>query len=81
MIDKMNGQLNLCQRLRAIDARTVASSVIRSHFLPDLRESQRLWPAEVPMSQMWSFLPTNATCRSLHPSAKEQEDVVCQHTV
>ncbi len=37
MIDKMNGQLNLCQRLRAIDARTVASSVIRSHFLPDLR--------------------------------------------
>ena len=37
MIDKMNGQLNLCQRLRAINARTVASSVIRSHFLPDLR--------------------------------------------
>ena len=37
MIDKMNGQLELCQRLRAIDARTVASSVIRSHFLPDLR--------------------------------------------
>ena len=37
MIDKMNGQLDLCQRLRAIDARTVASSVIRSHFLPDLR--------------------------------------------
>ena len=37
MIDKMNGQLELGQRLRGVDVRTVASSVIRSHFLPDLR--------------------------------------------
>ncbi len=37
MIDKMNGQLDLGHRLRAVDVRTVASSVIRSHFLPDLR--------------------------------------------
>ena len=46
MIDKMNGQLDLCQRLRAIDARTVASSVIRSHFLPDLRGTERLWASK-----------------------------------
>jgi DNA polymerase II large subunit len=37
MIDKMNGQLSLGQRLRAVNVRTVASTVIRSHFLPDLR--------------------------------------------
>ena len=37
MVDKMNGQLDLGQRLRSVDVRTVASSVIRSHFLPDLR--------------------------------------------
>ena len=36
MIDKMNGQLDLGHRLRAVDVRKVASSVIRSHFLPDL---------------------------------------------
>ncbi|DAC14667.1 MAG TPA: DNA polymerase II large subunit, partial [Candidatus Poseidoniales archaeon] len=32
MVDKMNGQLELGQRLRGVDVRTVASSVIRSHF-------------------------------------------------
>ena len=37
MIDKMNGQLSLGHRLRGVDVRTVASSVVRSHFLPDLR--------------------------------------------
>ena len=37
MIDKMNGQLTLGHRLRGVDVRTVASSVVRSHFLPDLR--------------------------------------------
>ena len=37
MIDKMNGQLALGHRLRAVNVREVASSVVRSHFLPDLR--------------------------------------------
>ena len=37
MIDKMNGQLALGQRLRGVNVRQVASSVVRSHFLPDLR--------------------------------------------
>ena len=37
MVDKMNGQLRLGSRLRGVDVRNVASSVVRSHFLPDLR--------------------------------------------
>ena len=37
MIDKMNGQLDLGHKLRGVNVRTVASSVVRSHFLPDLR--------------------------------------------
>jgi DNA polymerase II large subunit len=37
MVDKMNGQLEIGRKLRAVDVRTVASSVVRSHFLPDLR--------------------------------------------
>jgi DNA polymerase II large subunit len=37
MVDKMEGQLELGLRLRGVDVRRVASSVIRSHFLPDLR--------------------------------------------
>jgi DNA polymerase II large subunit len=37
MVDKMNGQLEIGRKLRGVDVRTVASSVVRSHFLPDLR--------------------------------------------
>jgi len=37
MIDKMNAQLLLCQQLRGVDVRRVASQVVESHFLPDLR--------------------------------------------
>jgi len=37
MKDKMDGQLNLGKRLRAVDATKVASKVIQSHFLPDMR--------------------------------------------
>ncbi|MEE2759783.1 MAG: hypothetical protein VYA86_07390 [Candidatus Thermoplasmatota archaeon] len=37
MIDKMNAQLLLGQRLRGVDVRKVASQVVESHFLPDLR--------------------------------------------
>ena len=37
MKDKMNGQLALGHRLRSVDVSRVASTVVRSHFLPDLR--------------------------------------------
>ena len=37
MVDKMNGQLEIGRKLRGVDVRNVASSVVRSHFLPDLR--------------------------------------------
>ncbi len=36
MIDKMNAQLRLATKLRAVDERDVAERVIESHFLPDL---------------------------------------------
>ena len=72
MIDKMNGQLNLCQRLRAIDARTVASSVIRSHFLPDLAATSTLTVVKSSMPQMRSFLSPNAACRSLYTTTESR---------
>jgi len=37
MKDKMNGQLLLGGLLRSVDVRKVASQVVESHFLPDLR--------------------------------------------
>ena len=37
MIEKMNAQLLLGQQLRGVDVRNVASQVVESHFLPDLR--------------------------------------------
>ncbi len=37
MMDKMDAQIELAQILRAVDVRTVASSVVESHFFPDLR--------------------------------------------
>lgn len=37
MVDKMSAQLALGSRLRAVDVSRVASQVIESHFLPDLR--------------------------------------------
>jgi DNA polymerase II large subunit len=37
MVDKMNAQLALGSLLRPVDVSRVASQVIESHFLPDLR--------------------------------------------
>jgi hypothetical protein len=37
MVDKMNAQIALAQKLRAVNVETVASSVVESHFFPDLR--------------------------------------------
>ncbi len=36
MMDKMNSQLNLAAKLRAVDAADVAYKVIERHFLPDI---------------------------------------------
>ena len=37
MVDKMNAQIELAQKLRAVNVEKVASSVVESHFFPDLR--------------------------------------------
>jgi len=36
MIDKMNAQLELARKIRAVDARDVVARVINKHFLPDM---------------------------------------------
>jgi DNA polymerase II large subunit len=36
MVDKMEAQLQLAERLRAVDEANVAAKVIQSHFLPDM---------------------------------------------
>ncbi|NLI61830.1 MAG: DNA polymerase II large subunit [Methanosarcinaceae archaeon] len=36
MEDKMNAQLNLAKKIRAVDAGEVAEGVLKSHFLPDI---------------------------------------------
>ncbi|MBO58556.1 MAG: hypothetical protein CMA77_06130 [Euryarchaeota archaeon] len=37
MVDKLNAQIALAQKLRAVNVEKVASSVVESHFFPDLR--------------------------------------------
>ena len=46
MKDKMLAQLALGQQLRAVSAQRVASQVIESHFLPDLRGNLMAFPRQ-----------------------------------
>lgn len=41
MIEKMEAQLSLAKRIRAVDASDVAERVLKSHFLPDLMGNLR----------------------------------------
>ena len=41
MIEKMEAQLSLARRIRAVDASDVAERVLKSHFLPDLMGNLR----------------------------------------
>jgi DNA polymerase II large subunit len=41
MVDKMNAQLALASKLRAVDESDVANKVITSHFLPDMQGNLR----------------------------------------
>ncbi|GIR08130.1 MAG: hypothetical protein CM15mP18_4590 [Methanobacteriota archaeon] len=68
MIDKMNGQLGLGHRLRGVDIRLVASSVIR-------RTSCRTWwqpstptHAKSEVREVRPFLPSYATGGEMHPA-------------
>ncbi len=66
MIDKMNGQLDLGHRLRAVDVRTVASSVVRSHFLPDLRGNMNAYARQkvrcLKCAHSYRRMPIAGTC-------------------
>jgi DNA polymerase II large subunit len=46
MTDKMNAQLSLGERIRAVDERDVASRVINKHFLPDMAGNLRTFSAQ-----------------------------------
>ncbi len=46
MIKKMNGQLDLAVRIRAVDERDVVSKLIGSHFLPDLIGNLRTFSSQ-----------------------------------
>ena len=66
MIDKMNGQLDLGHRLRGVDVRTVASSVVRSHFLPDLRGNMNAYARQkvrcLKCAHSYRRMPIAGTC-------------------
>lgn len=46
MTDKMNAQLSLGERIRAVDERDVATRVINKHFLPDMAGNLRSFSAQ-----------------------------------
>ena len=80
MIDKMNGQLALGHRLRGVNVRQVASSVVRSHFLPDLRGNLNAYGRQKgSLPQMRSLLPTHAPLRQLHSAEKRDRSRPFEH--
>ena len=66
MIDKMNGQLAVGQRLRGVKVRDVASSVVRSHFLPDLRGNLNAYGRQkvrcLKCAHSYRRMPVSGTC-------------------
>ena len=53
MMDKMESQLELARRIRAVDQRDVAERVIKTHFLPDMIwQSPRILTPEGAMREM-----------------------------
>ena len=79
MIDKMNGTESL-STVASHRCSNVASSVIRSHFLPDLRGiSTPMAGRKFGVSNV--AIPTDEChLQVIVSKRKRQEDVVCQHT-
>jgi len=70
MVDKMNGQLSLGHRIRAVDARNVATTVVRSHFLPDLRGNLQAFTKQkircTKCNQTYRRMPIAGKCIQVH---------------
>ncbi|MGI6472172.1 MAG: DNA polymerase II large subunit [Candidatus Methanomethylophilaceae archaeon] len=46
MAEKMDAQLSLCEKIRAVDERDVATKIINKHFLPDMIGNLRSFSAQ-----------------------------------
>ena len=66
MIQKMEAQLTLAKKIRAVDARDVAERVISSHFLPDLIGNLRAFSKQkmrcVKCNKKFRRPPLSGTC-------------------
>ena len=66
MIDKMNGQLALGHRLRGVNVRQVASSVVRSHFPSGLRGNLNAYGRQkvrcLKCAHSYRRMPLSGTC-------------------
>lgn len=67
MMDKMDAQLSLGERIRAVDERDVASRVINKHFLPDMAGNLRTFSAQkfrcTKCGEKYRRIPISGKCR------------------
>jgi DNA polymerase II large subunit len=67
MMDKMNAQLNLAAKIRAVDEADVAYKVIERHFLPDILGNLKAFSKQsvrCPTCNItYRRIPLNGTCR------------------
>src|SRR5207248_1949736 len=67
MMDKMDAQLGLAAKLRAVDAPDVAARIIGSHFLPDLMGNLKAFSKQAvrctKCGAKYRRIPLSAKCR------------------
>ncbi|MCL2607025.1 MAG: DNA polymerase II large subunit [Methanomassiliicoccaceae archaeon] len=67
MMDKMEAQLNLGKKIRAVDERDVATRVIDKHFLPDMAGNLRSFSAQsircAKCNEKYRRIPLSGKCK------------------
>jgi len=67
MMDKMDAQLNLGKKIRAVDERDVATRVIDKHFLPDMAGNLRSFSAQsircAKCNEKYRRIPLSGKCK------------------
>jgi DNA polymerase II large subunit len=80
MIDKMEAQLELAKKIRAVDAARVAAKVIESHFLPDMIGNLRSFSKQgvrcPKCSAKYRRVPLAGVC-----TRKKQDGSMCGHSL
>lgn len=70
MTDKMNAQLNLGKKIRAVDEKDVAAKVIEKHFMPDMIGNLRSFAAQTlrctKCGEKYRRIPLSGTCVKCH---------------